>query len=128
MKFARRVFLLAALEGFIVVPPMYFVERRYGLDNPPPVTHPEFYYGFVGVTLAWQVAFLIMSFDPIRYRPLMLAAIVEKVTFVIAVWVLVESGRAPGSIVPFALIDLVFGVLFLVSWWRTRRDAVAELL
>ena len=49
--------------------------ERTGLDNPPPVTHPEFYYGFVGVALAFQLVFLTIASDPLKYRPLILAGI-----------------------------------------------------
>jgi hypothetical protein len=40
-------------------------------DEPPAITHSEFYYGFVGFAMTWQVAFLIIRRDPKRYRPLM---------------------------------------------------------
>ena len=68
MTFARRVLRGAGIYGLLALLPMYFLEQRQGVDFPPPITHPEFYYGFVGVAVAWQVAFLIMSTDPARYR------------------------------------------------------------
>jgi len=49
MKFARVVFLVAGIYGLIVLLPQYFLEAKVGLDSPPPITHPEFYYGFIGV-------------------------------------------------------------------------------
>ena len=49
MKFAKRVFLVAGVYGVIVIVPMYFAEGRIGRDHPPAITHPEFYYGFLGV-------------------------------------------------------------------------------
>src|SRR5262245_705061 len=49
MRFAKWVFLLAGITGILVVIPLYFLEERFGRDQPPPVNHPEFYYGFVGV-------------------------------------------------------------------------------
>lgn len=49
MKFAKRVFSVAGLYGVIVIVPMYFAEGRIGRDHPPAITHPEFYYGFLGV-------------------------------------------------------------------------------
>lgn len=54
MKFAKLVFLVAGIYGLIVVLPQYFLESKVGVDSPPPITHPEFYYGFIGVTAAWQ--------------------------------------------------------------------------
>src|SRR4030095_17168940 len=83
MKFARYSFAAAGTIGIIVLVPLYFLLERTGIDSPPPVTHPEFYYGFVGVALAFQIVFLIIATDPLKYRPLMLAGIVEKFAFVI---------------------------------------------
>ena len=120
MTFAKRLFRIAGLSGLLILLPMYFVERQYGLDYPPPVTHPEFYYGFVGVTVACQVMFLIISVDPIRYRPMMLAGVVEKFTYGIAVSWLVAAGRTPEVLALTAAIDLTFGVLFLAAFVRTR--------
>jgi hypothetical protein len=56
MRFARWVFLLSGVSGILLVTPPYFLERQTGEDYAPPVTHPEYYYGFLGVTLAWAPA------------------------------------------------------------------------
>jgi hypothetical protein len=116
MTFARRVFRCAGIYGLIVLPPQYFLEARIGQDAPPPITHPEFFYGFLGVAIAWQVAFLIIAQDPPRYRPLMLAGVIEKFSFAAAVATLFAQGRAAVAVMMFAGIDLVLGVLFLAAW------------
>ena len=74
MTFARRIFFWAGIYGLIVLVPQYLLERRNGQNFPPIITHPEYYYGFIGVGLAWQVAFLLISGDPVRFRPLMLGS------------------------------------------------------
>jgi hypothetical protein len=56
MKFAKIVFRIAAIWGFLIVAPLYFIFDLIGKKDPPPITHPAFYYGFVGVALVWQVA------------------------------------------------------------------------
>ncbi len=119
MKFARVTFLVAGIYGLVVLLPQYFLEARIGRDSPPPITHPEFYYGFVGVGLAWQIAFLVISRDPVRYRLLMLPSILEKVTFGVAVFVLFSSGRAGLPMTGAAAIDLTLAVLFVVAFART---------
>jgi hypothetical protein len=81
LLFPRRLFRLAGIYGLLVMLPQYFLERRIGVDRPPPITHPEYFYGFIGVAVAWQFVFLIIAADPIRYRALMLPAILEKATF-----------------------------------------------
>lgn len=120
MKFARRVFLIAGIYGLIVLLPMYFLAEKTGRDYPPVITHPEYYYGFVGVAVAWQIVFLILSTDPVRYRPMMLPAIVEKASFGIAVVVLYLQQRVSTFTLGAALVDSTFGVLFALAYIKTH--------
>jgi hypothetical protein len=123
MKFARYSFAAAGAVGILVLVPMYFLLEKTGVDNPPPVTHPEFYYGFIGVALAFQIVFLIIATDPIKYRPLMLASIVEKLAFILPMAYLVVNGRVSGSIIGGAVLDLLWTILFILSYFKTpRRD------
>ena len=121
MKFARWVFLLAGFYGVAIVLPQFFLENQVGRDFPPAITHPEYFYGFAGVALAWQVAFLEIARDPVRYRPMMLAGILEKTSFGIATIMLFLEERLALPMLLFGLIDLLLGALFLVAWWKTRR-------
>jgi len=121
--FAKRVFRWAGIYGLLAVAPQYFLEARTGIDYPPPVTHPEFYYGFVGVTVAFQVVFLVIATDPVRYRPIMIAAMIEKASFAFAMPVLYLQHRIPALVLGFSLIDLMLGVLFAVAWVRTSASA-----
>jgi len=123
MHFAKWVFRLAGIIGLLMIIPPYFLEKQFGQDHPPPVNHPEFYYGFFGVTLAWQLMFLVIASDPIRYRPAMLPAIVEKASFPIAIVVLYAFERVPASNVAFASIDATWLVLFIVAFWKTGQKA-----
>ena len=127
MKFARYTFLFAGIYGIIVLAPMYFALESTGADYPPAITHPEYYYGFVGVALAFNIAFLIISFDPFRYRPIMLAAVIEKLSFGIPTAILYTQGRVDGPIVIGALIDLVLGILFIVSYFKLSSGEEFEL-
>jgi len=125
MKFARIVFLIAGVYGLLVVLPQYSLETRIGIDTPPPITHPEFFYGFIGVTTAWQIIFLIISKDPVRYRPMMLAAVVEKISFVIpAILLFMQHRMAPFMLAP-AGADLVLGALFVIAFVKTRAPRFA---
>jgi hypothetical protein len=119
MNFSRMVFRVAAIYGFIVLLPQYFMETKIGRDFPPPITHPEHFYGFVGVALAWQVLFLIIAADPQRYRMAMLPAALEKIAFGVAVVVLYLQGRVAPLLIGPAVIDLVFAALFLVAFRKT---------
>src|SRR5690349_24256449 len=98
MRFAKLTFLIAGIYGLLALVPFYFREQQMGRDYPPPITHPEYYYGFVGVAVAWQIAFLVMSRNPVRYRPLMIAAVVEKASFFIPVVLLYLQHRVSSFI------------------------------
>lgn len=119
MTFARRVFLGAAIYGLIVLLPQYFLEEKTGRDFPPAITHPEYYYGFIGVAVAWQVVFVIISRDPVRFRPIMLAAILEKASFGLPAIALYASGRLSGQMLVAGLLDVILGALFIMAYKRT---------
>lgn len=116
MSFAKWVFRIAGIYGLLVLVPMYFLERQIGVDHPPMITHPEYFYGFIGVAVAWQFAFLVISLDPVRYRLLMIPAMIEKFSFVVAAAVLMLQHRLPGPMVAGAAIDFVLGVLFALAF------------
>jgi len=124
MKFAKIVFWVAGIWGFLVLTPLYFMFDLIGRNDAPPITHPGFFYGFVGVALAWQVAFIIIATDPVRYRPLMIPSILEKVSYAAAVIVLVLQDRMHKSDLVFAATDLLLGVLFVIACVATRARAV----
>ncbi len=119
MKFARLIFLTAGIYGIVVLVPPFFLEAKMGADHPPEITHPEYYYGFLGVGLAWQIAFLIIATDPVRFRPIILPSVIEKFSFAVAAAVLFFHNRAPGMILAAGVVDLAFGVLFIIAWLRT---------
>ena len=121
-SFARRVFLLAGIYGIVALLPQYFLEERIGVERPPPITHPEHFYGFVGVALAWQLAFLLIARDPIRFRPLMPVAVLEKLSFGAAAVVLYTQGRVAGSVLSFGLLDLLLASLFTAAFLATVRE------
>jgi hypothetical protein len=124
MKFAKIVFWIAAIWGVLVITPLYFMFDLIGRTDPPPITHPGFFYGFVGVTLSWQIAFFFIAHDPARHRPLMIPSMLEKVSFVAAVVVLVQQGRMHPSDLVFPGIDLLLCVLFAVAYLKTRPRVV----
>jgi hypothetical protein len=119
MRFARSVFAVAGLWGLVVLTPLYFMFDYVGQQYPPAVTHPDFYYGFVGVALAWQVAFLLIASDAARFRPLMIVAIFEKFGYVATLGALYAQGRLQPGQAAVAIPDFVLGVLFIAAFVRT---------
>jgi hypothetical protein len=123
MKFAKIVFWIAGIWGVVILTPLYFMFDLIGRQDPPPITHPAFYYGFVGVALAWQIAFVIIATDPLRFRPIMIAATIEKFSYAAVLTVLYMQHRLHASDLTFGAVDFLLGILFLIAFFRTRVDA-----
>ena len=119
MKFAKVVFTIAGVWGLLVVTPLYFLFNTLSRQYPPAITHPEFYYGFAGVALAWQIAFLIIASDPVRFRLIMVPSILEKLGYTVAIVVLCLQGHAAQSNLIFAGADLLLCLLFLMAFVKT---------
>src|SRR5215211_6355334 len=126
MLFAKRVFHIAGIYGLAVLLPQYFMEGRLGRDFPPPLNHPEHFYGFIGVAAAWQVAFLIIARDPARYRLVILPGMLEKASFGLAALVLFAQGRIPRTVLAFGVLDLIWGALFLVAFIKVGRESLGQ--
>ena len=119
MRFARVVFLIAGIWGVLVLTPLYFMFDLIGRKDPPPITHPGFYYGFVGAGLAWQIAFLIIARYPLRLRLIMIPAVIEKFTYGIAMFALYSQSRVHGRGMVFATVDTLLGILFIIAFLKT---------
>ena len=121
MRFAKIVFWIAAIWGVLIITPLYFMFDLIGRNDPPPITHPGFFYGFADAALAWQIAFFFIAKDPVRHRPLMIPSIFEKFSYGTAVVLLVAQGRMHSSDLVFGAVDLLLGLLFVVAYLKTRR-------
>ena len=118
MTFARTVFRIAGVWGLLVLAPFYFMAERFGVAATPPGA--QFYYGFLAVTIAWQIAFLIIATDPVRFRPLIPAAILEKFGYVISLIALYAQSRIGWNELSTAVPDAILGAIFIAAFIRTR--------
>jgi len=91
-----------------------------GLQYPPAITHPDFYFGFIGLALVWQAAFFVIATDPVRFRPMMAVAILEKFSYVITVVALYAQGRLQAGQMAPAVPDFILGVLFIAGFLKTK--------
>jgi hypothetical protein len=121
INFARWIFRIAGILGLIEIVPLFFAAGMIGQSQPPAITHLEFYYGFVGIAFAWQIAFLIISRDPVRYVPLMPALFLEKLLFPVAVFALYAQRQVSAQMFPGPILDLAWLALFVVVWLKLRH-------
>jgi len=119
MRFAKIVFWIAGIWGVLVIPPLYFLFDLISRNDPPPITHPGFFYGFVGAALALQIAFFFIATDPLRYRPLMIPSVLEKLSYSTAVVLLVLQRRMHASDLVFGGTDLLLCVFFAIAYFKT---------
>jgi hypothetical protein len=119
VKFAKVVYWSAGVWGVLILTPLYFIFNMIGLKDPPPITHPLFYYGFAGVGLAWQAAFMIIATCPARYRQMMIATWLEKLAYGVPAWILYMQGRLRIQDAAIATIDLIWLVLFIAAYLKT---------
>jgi hypothetical protein len=123
MKFAKIVFRIAGVWGLLLLTSMFFLADTIAKKYPPPMTHLQYYYGFVATAWAFQLVFFVIASDPARFRPLIIPSIFEKAGFVVTCLVLllrrgITSGEASG-----AAADLILGILFICAFFTTRAKA-----
>jgi hypothetical protein len=121
MKFAKIIFWIAGLWGVLLLTPLYFIFDLIGRQDPPPITHPAFYFGFVGAGLAFQFVFILIATDPIRFRPMMIPSVIAKFAYGGALTVLFLQHRIHPTDFGFGCIDLLFGLLFIAVFLRTGK-------
>jgi hypothetical protein len=119
MKFAKITFWVAAIWGVLVLTPLYFIFDLIGQKDPPPITHPAFYYGFVSVGLAFQAVFFVIARDPVRLRPMMIPSVLEKFGYGATLLALYLQNRLHSQDLALGGVDVLFGVLFLTAFFKT---------
>ena len=126
MRLARIIFIVAGVWGILVLPPLYFLRDITGRPYAPPVDYPHFFYGFISVALAWQIAFLVIASNPARFRPLMVPGMIEKFGHVAGVLVLYTQARIAAADALAAVPDFVLGLLFAVAFATMRAPRRAD--
>src|SRR5579863_5084982 len=116
MRFAKIVFFVAGIHGLLILAPIYFMEGKIGRQTPPAITHPDYFYGFLGAGLAWQVLFPVLSTDPARYRAMILPSVLEKVGYGIALIGLYSQRRVQLSVLAIGSVNWIFAFLFLPAY------------
>lgn len=122
MNFPRRVFQVAAIYGLLALLPQYLVELGLGSAEPVRLARPEYFYGFIGVAVAWQLVFLLIARDVRRYRPLMLIGVLEKLSFGLATIPLFAAHRIAADMLAAGLIDLTLGTFFVLAYRATPPE------
>ncbi len=116
MKLAKWIFLIAGIFGLLSTVPLAFAEKVIG------VKQPEFFYGFVFLDICWQILYLFISSDPVRYRPMMIPAFLAKGSGTVVLTWLYLQGRVSVPWIAMGAVDGVFAALFLIAFWAVREE------
>jgi hypothetical protein len=109
MKFAKIVFWIAGAFGLLAIIPLYL---QPGGTNA--------YYGLLGTVAAWQAAFFVIGSDPVRFRPLMIPAVLEKMLWMLTMLFLYVQGKVTlADLGANAATHGLLCVLFMVAFLRT---------
>jgi hypothetical protein len=119
MRFARIVFRIAGAWGLIILTPLYWLFPGDAGGPAAVFNYAQAYYGFLGVTIAWQLVFFVIASSPATMRPLMPVAILEKVVYVVPIGILAAQGRLTGAQAASAVPDFILGSLFVAAYVRT---------
>ena len=116
-KFIKPFFLIAALYdgvlgvAFIVAPMQIF--SMYAIEPPNHMAYVQFP---ALLLILFAIMFYRVAMDPIRNRELILYGCGLKISYCSMVfWYQLTTG-VPAMWIPWAWADLVFLVLFIVSW------------
>jgi hypothetical protein len=121
-RFAKFVFVGAGVWGIVVLTPLYWLVDVTGRQYSPPVDYPQFFYGFFSVAMAWQIAFLVIGSDPLRFRPMMIPGMLEKFGHVATVAILFARSRISALDAQAMVPDLLLGILFVLAFVKTRTS------
>jgi len=113
MRLAKWIFLLAGVSGLLCTVPLLFAENTMGGRQ------AEFYYGFVCLDICWQILYLFLSSDPIRYRPMTIAAFLAKGSGTIALTWLYLLARVSVQWIVIGAVDGIFAMFFAIAYWAT---------
>jgi hypothetical protein len=88
---------------------------------PPPINHPEFFYGFFCLALASQGLYFLIANDVLRFRPVILVGAAAKLSFAASAFLLYGQGRTPAQFLIGPVIDVLIAALFLWVYFGTAE-------
>ena len=117
MKFAKWVLIVGGIFGLLAIIPLYFIENQIA----PGLNYPEFYYGFIGINILWQILYIYISTNLSRFRPIILFAFFVKILGVISISWLILTERTETWWYGIIISDLILAIMFVTAYRITGR-------
>ncbi|HTH81564.1 MAG TPA: hypothetical protein VL490_01440 [Mucilaginibacter sp.] len=121
IKMVQYIFLISGVYGILMLLPQFFRENIFA-----PLTHPEFFYGFLIVTMGFQAIFLLIASNPARYRQAMLVCLIPKAGFVSTCYLLFIQNRLAKDMFITSFGDMLMLLLFCYSYIITSAKFLAK--
>jgi len=114
--FAKKVFLIAGVYGLMALVPQYFMEGRLSLRFPPPLTHPEHFYGFIwrGDRMAVRVLYNCAGCS--AFAQLHVTCGIGETFLRCSHLGALREGLVTVPVLCAAAIDLLFAILFILAY------------
>jgi hypothetical protein len=126
LRVIRIIFGLAGLYDLVLgVAFLFFAPRIFAAANIPPVNHWGYVQFGALMIIIFGIMFCFIANDPIRHRNLMPYGMFLKLSYtglVLYYWV---AGECHAIFQPFAVIDGIMLVLFLMAYQRTPQMSIA---
>jgi hypothetical protein len=121
MKLARWVFLIAGIFGLIPVVPLVYTTMVKGEAILPDfASMGSFFSVSVFQYVCWQISYIILARDPVRFRSMIILAFFVEITAPLnPLWLFLYGFRLWISI---AVVDFLLAILFVVAFWLTGRE------
>ena len=71
----------------------------------------------------FQFVFMVIAADPVRFRPMMIVAVLEKLMYSSSLVVLYLQHRMHASDLVLVATDLLLGLLFVAAYFKTPSQA-----
>lgn len=116
-EWLKPFYLLAALyDGVLGIAFLFAAGKVFAMYGIEPPNHMAYVQFPAMLLILFAIMFYQIAMDPVKYRDLILYGCGLKVAYCsLAFWYMFTTG-IPSMWVPFAYADLVFLVLFIVSW------------
>ena len=121
MKFARWVFLIAGILGLLPVLPLAYDTIANGEAILPDFASMGLFFCVVVFQyVCWQILYIVLASDPVRYRLMMIPSFFAKVSAPFnPIWLFLYGFN---YWIPIAVVDVVFAILFLIAFWSAGRE------
>ncbi len=122
MKFTKWIFVIAGSIGMLTLFPLLFKEHAIA----PGLVYPEFYFGIIGVKILLQIMYIHISDNPIRFKPIIFFGFLIKITTAVTFLSLIYFERTSSFWLYPAIGELVFAILFLISFFLLKKHETTE--